>query len=240
MSQITVEEINRNIANSIITKHHYSHTVCFATKISLGLYMDGMLVGIAQFGLGINPKGTAKWVEGSTSSDYLEFNRMWMSDMAPHNSESQAIGQIFKWFKKNRPEIKWLISFADGANNKVGTIYQATNWVYTGYSRDGGVWVTKENERITKVSMQSRHPSNKREVLEEIYGTPLYRVRGGQFRYIYFLDKKWRSRLSAEPLEYPKLADLRHYLIISKQHRVKEDLFDEYINHITDFCHSDV
>ena len=153
---------------------------------------------------------------------------MWMSDVAPRNSESEAIGQIFKWFKKNRPHIKWLISFADGANNKVGTIYQATNWTYTGYSVQGGVWVTKDGARHTQVSMMSKHNTTKRDVLEGIYGTPLYRVRGGQFRYIYFLDKKWKKRLTTPPLPYPKLTELKKYLIIKKENAKKEDLFDEY------------
>jgi len=227
---ITVEAISRTIADKIIKQHHYSGTVVFGTRVSLGLYLDGLLVGIAQFGDGINQKGTAKWVKDSTAQDYMEFNRMWMSDVAPRNSESEAIGQIFKWFKKNKPNIKWLISFADGANNKVGTIYQATNWIYTGYSVQGGVWVTKDGVRHTQVSMMSKHNTTKRDVLEEIYGTPLYRVRGGQFRYIYFLDKKWKKRLTTPKLDYPKLKDLHNYLIIKKEARTKDNIFEEYLH----------
>ena len=227
---ITVETISRSIADKIIKQHHYSGTVVFATRVSLGLYLDGLLVGIAQFGDGINPKGSCKWVEGSDKGQFMEFNRMWMSDVAPRNSESEAIGQIFKWFKKNRPNIKWLISFADGANNKVGTIYQATNWIYTGYSVQGGVWVTKDGARHTQISMINKHKTTKRHILEEIYGKPLYRVRGGQFRYIYFLDKKWKKRLTTPQLDYPKLKDLHKYLTIKKEARTKSNLFEEYLS----------
>ena len=78
--------------------------------------------------------------------------------------------------------------------------------------------------------MIMKHKSTKRDLLESIYGTPLYRVRGGQFRYIYFLDKKWRKRLTVEPQQYPKLDDLDKYLIIYKTHKVKEDLYDELIS----------
>ena len=226
---IHVEEIHRPVADKIIRANHYSGTVCFATQVSLGIYLDEMLVGIAQFGYGINPKGSCKWVEGSTAKDFLEFNRMWMADSAPKNSESEAIGRIFKWFKTNRPDIKWLMSFADGASGKVGTIYQASNWIYTGYSRHGGVWVTPEGTRMTQVSMINKHKTTKRDVLEDIYGTPLYRVRGGQFRYIYFLDKSWKKRLTVEAEAYPKLDTLKDHLIIFKKHLVKEDLFDEYM-----------
>ena len=227
---ITVDTIDRTTADRIIKENHYSKTVCFSTSVSLGIFWKGMLCGVAQFGYGINPKGSSKWVDGSTYHDYLEFNRMWLSDIAPHNSESKAIGLIFKWFRKNRPDIKWLLSFADGANGKVGTIYQATNWIYTGYNRQGGVWVTSDGTRITQKTMIDKHKSTKRDLLESIYGTPLYRVRGGQFRYIYFLDKKWRKRLTVEPQAYPKLDLLDKYLIIYKQHQVKENLLDEYLS----------
>ena len=227
---IEVKEINRTDADKIIVNNHYSGTKCFGTVVSLGIYYDGMLSGVAQFGTGINPKGTSQWVEGSGTKDYLEFNRMWLSDIAPKNSESTAIGQCFKWFKKNRPDIKWLISFADGADAKVGTIYQATNWIYTGYSNQGGVWVTSDGQRIHQMTMQKKHSSVKRDYLETIYGTPLYRIRGGQFRYIYFLDKRWKKRLTVPSLSYPKLRDLKDYLIIKKENGSKEDIFDDYMD----------
>ena len=46
---IHVEEIHRPVADKIIRANHYSGTVCFATQVSLGIYLDKMLVGIAQF-----------------------------------------------------------------------------------------------------------------------------------------------------------------------------------------------
>ena len=225
---IEVREIHRHDADRIVVNNHYSGTKCFGTKVSLGIYYNGMLCGVAQFGTGVNPKGTCKWVEGSTMEDYMEFNRMWLSDIAPRNSESQAIGKIFKWFKKNRPEIKWLISFADGVMGKVGTIYQATNWIYTGYNKAGGLWVTKDGVRMHHAGLALKHKDTKRDTLESIYGTPLYRAVGGQFRYIYFLDKRWKKRLTVEPKEYPKASNLRDYISIKKENWVIEDLWDEF------------
>lgn len=226
---IEVKEIGRTLADEIVVKNHYSGTKCFGTKVSLGIYYNGDLEGVAQFGSGINPQGTTKWVEGSTTKDYLEFNRMWLSDRCPKNSESQAIGLIFKWFKANMPQIKWLLSFADGTIGNAGTIYQATNWIYTGYSTLGGFWVLSDGTRVHNKTMQSKHKSVKRDFLESIYGTPLYRVNGGQFRYIYFLDKKWKSRLTAPQLPYPKQRNLKEYLIIKDGWYSKRDCFEDYI-----------
>ena len=97
---ITIDTISRDIANRIIRENHYSKSICFAPSVNLGIFWKGMLCGVAQFGSGINPKGSTKWVDGSTHHQFLEFNRMWLSDVAPHNSESKAIGLIFNGLER--------------------------------------------------------------------------------------------------------------------------------------------
>lgn len=231
---IEVSPIPRLDANKIIRNNHYSGTVCYGTSINLGVYYNKILVGAAQFGSGVAPVASCKWVEGSTTKDYLEFNRFWISDMAPKNSESRAIGLIFKWFRKNRPDIKWLMSFADGASLKAGTIYQATNWIYTGYNKVGGLWVTKEGKRIHSTSLIGKLKDTKRDTLEAHFGKPLYRIVGGQYRYIYFLDKKWKKRLTVDPLPYPKADNIKDTIMVKKENWVKEDLWDEYIKLLSD------
>jgi len=53
-------------------------------------------------------------------------------------------------------------------------------------------------------------------------------VEGGQFRYIYFLDKRWRKRLTVAPQSYPKQSDIRYCVNIKKENYSKEDLWDEF------------
>ena len=118
-----VQEIHRHLADKIIKENHYSHSVAFGTQVSLGVYEDGELLGVLQLGKGVYPIKTILHVEGTQMHEYMELNRMWLDDKLPHNSESKAIGLMFKWMKKNRPEVKWLISFADGIEGNCGTIY---------------------------------------------------------------------------------------------------------------------
>jgi len=222
-----VRSIGRTLANEIIKKNHYSGTVALGTKVSLGIYVDEILYGVMQLGKGVNPSGTAKSVEGSKNDQYLELNRLWISDELGYNSESKAIGLMFKWLKKNMPEIKWLISFADGIEGNAGTIYQATNWIYTGYNTTGGLWITKEGKKMHQLTASEGLPNAKRDTLESKWGTPLYRVAGGQFKYFYFLDKKWRKRLIHKSLPYPKADSMKDYLLIWKANWTHEDLYDE-------------
>ena len=47
-------------------------------------------------------------------NDMLELNRMAFDDYLPKNSESHCISIALRLIKKNAPQIKWILSFADG------------------------------------------------------------------------------------------------------------------------------
>lgn len=223
-----IKPINRNIANDIIKRNHYTHKVCTGTKYSLGVWVDGKIEGVVQLGKGYSMRETGKWVEGSKPEDWLEVNRNWLSDNLPHNSESKMWGKVFQWIREHQPHIKYLITFANGISGHVGTQYQATNWIYTGYHKTNTFWVTREGEMIHPISLYTKGISTKRKDLEAEYGKPLYRVKGGQFRYFYFIDKEYRKRLTLPQLEYPKGADLdKHIEIFTEDWQLPQPLWDE-------------
>ena len=225
---IRLERISRTLGNSIIKNNHYSNSFCPGTKHTLGVFYNDKLSGVIQLGSGVQPKATSLSVNDTNIDEFLELNRLWLSDSMPKFSESKTISLMIKWIKQNDPKIKWIVSFADGMMGKVGTIYQATNFVYTGYNKSGGIWLTKDGERIHTLTMQQTLGSTKRDVLEEHYGKPLYRIVGGQFRYYYFIDKKYRKKLKHKQLPYPKKENLKDYIMVKKDNWVKEDLWDEF------------
>jgi hypothetical protein len=175
------------------------------------------------------PQKTCQWVEGTTKDEYLELNRLWISDKLGKNAESNSISKALKYVKEKKPELKWIISFADGMMGKVGTIYQATNFIYTGFRKDGGIWMTKQGERIHSISLWHKHGTINRAILEGIYGKPLYKVFGGQHRYFYFYDKVLIKGLQVNILPYPKQCDTKQYLNIKVDYNDNGDNFDEFI-----------
>ena len=86
-----VKEMDRKEANSVIIKNHYSKKVYSATYIHLGVYVDGTLKGVLQYGYAMNPASCASVVEGTEMDQYLELNRMWIDDDAGKYPESRAI-----------------------------------------------------------------------------------------------------------------------------------------------------
>ena len=60
-------------------------------------------------------------------SDWLELRRLACSPDAPKNTCSRFISWMVKYFKKNRPDIKKIISYQD-TESHAGIIYKASNW----------------------------------------------------------------------------------------------------------------
>lgn len=213
-SKISLKIINPRLANKIIEENHYSRTSVKGVVYHIGFFYENTLRGIAQFGYGIMPTKTAQWVEGTNRNEFLELNRLWLDDSLGFNSESYVISQSLKLVKKLNPKLKWVISFADGMMGKNGIIYQSTNFIYSGYRKDGGVWYTKDGDRLHSVSLWHKHKTIQRNVLEDIYGTPLYKVFGGQYRYFFFYDRKLIKNLKVPILPYPKKQDIKTDLIV--------------------------
>ena len=229
INKIYIKEVDSKLANRIICNNHYSGTVPKGVKFNLGIFVDTTLYGIAQFGYGIRPKITCNFVNGTNSNEYLELNRLWISDELGANAESKTISLCLKWVKEKKPELKWIISFADGMMGKVGTIYQATNFIYTGFRKDtGGIWLTKDGERLHGVSLWHKHKTQKRSDLEVIYGKPLFNVTGGQHRYFYFYDKKLKKELAVSIQPYPKQDNIKEHLIIKADYNDKGDNWDAF------------
>lgn len=186
-----VKEIDRNIANDIIIKNHYSHKYYNATYIHLGVFIDNELLGVLQYGYAMNPASQASVVANTAIDEYLELNRMWLDDKAGKNSESKAIAYSIRYIKRKFPKIKWIQSFADERCGCFGIVYQACSFGYYGehtstfYTLDGQVYHKSLMERNPELSKSAKYlQENKdRTTSEELR----------QFRYIKFIDQRCKK-----------------------------------------------
>lgn len=130
--RIYVKEIERDKANKIIIKNHYSHKVYNASFINLGVFINDKLVGVLQYGSAMNPASGASVVSGTHIENFLELNRMWLDDSAGNTSESQAISCSIRYIKHRYPKVKWIQSFADERCGCFGIVYQSCSFDYYG------------------------------------------------------------------------------------------------------------
>jgi hypothetical protein len=197
-----VRELDRNKANEIIVKNHYSKKFYNATYIHLGVYINGELLGVLQFGYAMNPASCGSVVEGTEMNQYLELNRMWLDDKAVRNSESMAISYCIKYIRNKFPRIKWIQSFADERCGGFGIVYQGANFEY--YGEHTATFWTLDNE-IYHNSLMTRNPKLSKSAAH----LQLNRDRAEsselrQFRYIYWIDQSWKKRVLLKKHDYPK------------------------------------
>lgn len=194
--------IDRDSANKIIIENHYSGKFYAASKLHLGIFKDGLLLGVLQYGCAMNPASFATVVSNTKENEYYELNRMWLCDSLGKNSESRAISYSIKFIKRHNPEIAWIQSFADERCNLLGVVYQAANFDYCGeheaiFWKLDGVWyhnsiMTRNPDLMPKAKYLQE---NKERAEKHIFR---------QFRYIFFIKKKYRNWLNHEIKKYPK------------------------------------
>lgn len=197
-----VKEIGRDIANKIIIKNHYSHKYYNATYIHLGVYVKSSLVGILQYGYAMNPASCSSVVSGTDLDQYLELNRMWISDNAGRNSESMAISYSIKYIKGKYPKIKWIQSFADERCGCFGIVYQACSFGFYG-EHESVFWTL--NGEVFHNSLMTRNPKLSKAAATIQKGKDEATKESlRQFRYIKFIDKRWEKRCLLKKQPYPK------------------------------------
>ena len=98
--------------------------------LSLGLWCFSELRGVCVFAL--PPRETAKRYGGIT----WELARLWVSDSVPKNVETYLISRSVRHIKLNRPEVAFLVSYADPSVGHSGTIYRAAGWGSDGRTDD--------------------------------------------------------------------------------------------------------
>lgn len=197
-----VKEIERKLANDLIVKNHYSKKFYSATYIHLGVFICGELLGVLQYGYAMNPASCGSVVEGTQMDEYLELNRMWLDDKAKRNSETKAISYSLRYIRSKFPKIKWIQSFADERCGCFGIVYQAASFSFYGehvstfWTVDGEVYHNSLMTRDPKLSKSAKflQDNKERATSEELR----------QFRYIKFIDKRWKKKCLLKEQPYPK------------------------------------
>ena len=157
----------------------------------MGVFINGQFLGVLQYGYAMNPASCSSVVDGTEMNQYLELNRMWLSDSAGRNSESTAISYSIKYIKGKYPRIKWIQSFADERCGCFGIVYQACSFSYYG-EHDSVFWTL--NGVVYHNSLMTRNPKlSKAAALIQNNRDKAKSETLRQFRYIKFIDQRWKK-----------------------------------------------
>lgn len=198
-----VRTIDRHLANDLISTHHYSRRFYRASTLHLGVVLDGALVGVLQYGFAMNPASAGSVVTGTLMSEYLELNRMWLSDLAPRNSESRALAYSIRLIRRVRPAVKWIQSFADERCGLFGTVYQAAGFTFHG-EHLGRFWELDGEWYHDSLMTNGRtaHTPRAAHLRANRDRATFHRLR--QFRYLRFLKPRFAKACRYPALPFPK------------------------------------
>ena len=196
-------EIPRDKANAIIKRQHYSRKFYNNSICHLGLYIDGELYGVLQFGQAMNPASGGSIVSGSTVDDFFELNRMWLDDFAPHCSESRALSYAFKFIRRKYPKIKWIQSFADERCGKFGAVYQASGFRYFG-EHIATFWELEDVFYHNIAATAQREKSGTAGAYLQANMERASRHDLRQFRYLYFMAPRFARGVKLREQPFPK------------------------------------
>jgi len=226
ISKLSIRLVSKDIAKDIIINNHYSG---IWTKVSyaIGLFyisndehkffggVNEQLIGVACYGDPIGRHSGASISETLDRTEVLELTRLFVFDGYGSNIESWFVGQTFNWLRENAPHIKALVSYSDPKVGHLGTVYQATNWIYQGNRiRPNDSWSFKWSEidewhhsRTSYVKYGTNDPK----IIQTMVTSPFWiKKEPRKHRYVYILlhgkeKKKLFKSLKYPSLPYPKL-----------------------------------
>ena len=221
--ELVMKVIPSSVANPFIRAHHYSGKVVNNSKLHFGVFLDGSLHGVMSYGPSLDKSKIIGLVADTGWNEFLELNRMAFDSVLPRNSESRAISMSITLIRKYAPQVKWIISFADACSCGDGAIYRASNFVLTGIKENLNLAELPDGTRIHKMTLAS-NPTTPR---KELHGLTFFDVTGGtydfkkylayvgatpipgfQLRYIYFIDRTCRAKLTVPEIPFSRIDEL--------------------------------
>jgi hypothetical protein len=128
---LVIRKLDNSYAKQFMRINHYTHS-CAKCSIAYGIFRNDELECVIVYG---QPSGKflaqSIW-NGGNEQECLELLRLFSFDRCSKNIESWSISKSIKELKKDMPQVKVLVSYADGSAGHVGYIYQASSWDYVG------------------------------------------------------------------------------------------------------------
>lgn len=192
------------------THYHYSHSVP-ANPIGYNVYNDNdEWCGVILYAVGATPNIGKPY--NLPTGGVLELVRVALNGKQEHTS--QAVAMSLKFLKIDVPQCRLVVSYADCDQQHLGTIYQATNWIYTGLRDKGDYSFIINGKNTHRRSVHSKMvvidgkkvhcPGNINAVRKFLDPNAEIFVTEGKRKYLMPMDKKMRKQILPLAKPYPK------------------------------------
>lgn len=181
---------------------HYAKAVPIA-PIGYNVYEKGEWCGCILFGRGASPAIGNQF--GINQGEFVELVRVALNGKQSYTSQVVSAG--LKELKKECPTIKMVFSFADQNQSHLGTIYQATNWLYVGEGGDMRIIYINGKQVHNKTLNEECKRNNlilSEESWKKLHPDIIIKEAKPKYKYLFFFDKKMKKKYQYLALPYPK------------------------------------
>jgi hypothetical protein len=190
-----VTSIQSNQTYEWLLKKHYAKRVP-SISYAFGLYEGAILIGVMTIGKPASPS-LCNGVCGEEFTEYVyELNRLCVQDGLEKNVLSHFVASSLKLIKDNLI----IVSYADKLMGHNGYIYQATNWIYTGATKERTDIGQEDGKHQRHYDKGTDYKANRK-------------FRSSKHRYIFFIGKKrntFLKELRYHKQPYPKGQNARY------------------------------
>lgn len=190
---------------------HYSESVPVPPLVKIGAWENNKFIGCVVFSRGASSNLLKPY--GLTQIEGCELTRIALNKHITPVSKILSIA--IKFLKKNSPNLKLIISFADPNEGHHGGVYQATNWIYSGKSnpsfkyvdKNGKEWHSRQvSEKGFNIQQGNIRKTVKPSECKKIYCS-------GKHRYLMPLTEEMKKRISKLSKPYPKRASSKDNVV---------------------------
>lgn len=191
-----IRSIPHGVAMQVVTTRHYLRRRA-PCSVAFGLFLGENLKGVVCYGTPSSAPLRSGLAGSEHAHNVAELTRLWVCDSVPRNGESYLIGRTIA-----RAGKEFVVSFAEPMQGHLGTVYQATNWLYTGLSAKRTNWVVEGHN----VHCQTLADKFNADEIRQRYGDA-FRLedRPQKHRYVYINAKGARRKTLLAALRYPVL-----------------------------------
>lgn len=182
---------------------HYSKCVPAGKLVKIGVWENKQFIGCVIFSRGANQHLLSPY--GLQQTDGCELTRIALNTHVTPVSKILSIA--IKMLKKSNPGLKLIVSYSDMDQDHYGTVYQASNWIYTGMvETNGGTPRFKINNKVMHSRSVAARGWKQQIAWIQKYIDPnaeLVYTKGKQ-KYLYPLDENIRNQVIRLSKNFPK------------------------------------
>lgn len=177
---------------------HYSGCIPKSKLSKVGVWEQGQFVGVVIFGYGATAALGKPY--NLSMQQCCELVRI---ALQKHKTPvSRIIAISLKFLKRQCPNLRLVVSFADQTQGHHGGIYQATNWIYAGVTSPA-IFFRDPSGKLWHPRRASRSPNPQKHLVTSAWKEERQE---GKHRYLMPLDKEMRKRILPLSRPYPKRA----------------------------------